>query len=323
MRSRVALGVECAAVVAPKSHDPFAPFASGNASADPQEEEARRELAQSMPEGLRVDVPSCFPEVTGWKATRANKARLGFLTNSASVLRACLKPTETIRYVCLAREQVWWEMFGAGQWSMLLNCSVLVATNERIVLVHSDGKGRPSNYVNQIPLTAIRTIKGWLARVTINTQNTSRRFNVGYGDRDNLKRVLPQQDTMVSGNAEYLCAACFAPSAEHIERCPSCDTHFKSPKTAAMRSLLLPGLGTWYVGNKGFAGLQLARGIILWLIMIGLFAGAISSSRHDGELLGLVLFFGVLLAFTHGMDALISRASARKGLIANDLRLGR
>lgn len=297
----------------------FNPFAAGTADSDPTAEQARRELAAQIPEDVKVDLGSCFPEVTGRKATRSNKARLGYLNNCASVLRACLRRDETIRYLSFAREYVWWETFAAGHWALLLNSCVMVVSDARVLLIHCDRKGRPSRYVNQIRTDVIKQTKGFLGRVTIVLPSQKRRFNVGYGDRAALKRVLPEKNNVVTGAAELLCPACFTATREHVLECSSCGAPFKSPRTAAIRSALLPGLGALYTGDTGFAVLQIIRAIVMLLILFSVIAWGLGGGEPDA--LGVIIFVGLIAAMTYTIDVAFSYANAKKGLIALDQRL--
>jgi hypothetical protein len=303
------------------ANDPLAPFAAGSAEPDPRGEEAWRAFQAQIPEGLNVDAATCFPDDGGPRTTRANKNRLGYLRSAAPVLRACLFPEELIRFICLGREYVWWEMFGAGRWAMLLNSNLIVLTDRRILLMRADGSGRPRRYLNHIPLEAIAQIKGFLGRGTIAMKSRSRHYNMGTADRAQLKKLVVDRNENAAGGEELLCPACFEANSSFVAHCPSCQVRFKSPKAAALRSLLLPGLGSWYVGEKVLGVLQMFRGVILWIIFIAMTAGAFSRARRAGDLAIIAAILGVGLIFAHAIDALLSRASAKKGLIALDGRL--
>lgn len=298
--------------------DPLAAFASGRADADPGAEQARRELEAQLPEGLTVDAAACFPDFSGKSAIRANQKRLGYLHGAAPLLRACLEPGETIRYFCLGREHVWWETLGAGHWAALLSRKLLFATDRRLLYVHSDGKGAVLRYVNQIPKSAIKKVKGMLASCTFVLGKGRRVFQLTIGERKLLELAFDGENPNASGGVELLCPACFTPHAEHVEQCSSCRAPFKSPKTAGLRSLLVPGLGAFYSGSKGHGWLQALRGGMLWLVVLGTLAGGAAGDR---ELLQLGVVFACLLPLELGISALMARALAKRGLIALDLRL--
>jgi hypothetical protein len=302
-----------------KDADPLAPFAAGEASPDPKGEQATRELASRLPPGIRIDLATCFPQSGGWREKRANEARLDLIQKNAAVLERCLSGRDRVRYIVLVREQLWWEAFAAGQWAMLLNRNVLVATDEKLLIIHADGKGRPIHFVNQIPYGAIKKLSGFLATMTILTTKEKRVFNTQSAARKAIVPLVPiGPKEAATGGLEYLCPACFAPSPRHVEQCASCLAKFKSPGTAAMRSLFVPGLGTWYVGNKGFAALQLVRASLLWLFLLAIGLHALTSAKRDRGDAVLFLFLLVFVLLTHVMDSAISRAQAKKGLIATD-----
>lgn len=305
------------ALGAPKHSDPLAAFASGRADADPGAEQARRDLSAQLPAGLSIDVESCFPDFSGKGAIRANQRRLGYLHDAAPLLRACLESDETIRYFALGREHLWWETLGAGHWATLLNRKLLVATDRRLLYAHANNKGGVIRHVNHIPRSAIKKVKGLLASCTFVLGQGQRVFQLTIPERKQLELMFPDENPNASGGIELLCPACFAAHAEHVDRCSACRLELKSPRIAAQRSLMLPGWGSFYAGSRGHGWLQAVRGAFLWLIA----GGTLAASASNSELFTMGVVFACLIPLEHGIGALMSRAIAKKGLTALDLRL--
>jgi hypothetical protein len=102
---------------------------------------------------------------------------------------------------------------------------------------------------------------------------------------------------------EHICPACFEPLPAKLESCNKCMAAFKTPKKAMLRSLVLPGWGDIYLGHRVLGFLELIGALMVWFIVIALFAdGAIATG----------VFF---LVFCNGLDALLTLHMARKGYI--------
>ena len=55
-----------------------------------------------------------------------------------------------------------WETLMMGIWSYTINRTLMVLTNERLLLIHTDTKANPESYINAIPLDHIKKIRASL-----------------------------------------------------------------------------------------------------------------------------------------------------------------
>ena len=94
---------------------------------------------------------------------------------------------------------------------------------------------------------------------------------------------------------------------------------FKSPKLAARRSLLFPGLGDFYLGYRKYAVLEVLGATVIWAVFLSTLIPAVRAQGPAGVRVALPLFALVILV--HGGDALLTRAKARMGLHSRDGRL--
>jgi len=103
---------------------------------------------------------------------------------------------------------------------------------------------------------------------------------------------------------ENLCPSCFMPLEKRLISCPHCRAHFKEPKKAFLRSLLLPGLGDMYLGHVFLGLLELLGAVFVWAVVISLLL-----SGEEGTPLGAFL----LLLLYHVLDGLLAYHMGKKG----------
>lgn len=286
-----------------------------------QLDQTRRELARLLPADLPVDLERAFPKLDGWGMKRANRKRAELLARAAPVLKAALAPDERVQYVAAGVVSLWWEQVMAGWVSMLINRTTLVLTTQRLLLIHTNSRGRPESYVNQIRLDGIRSVKrGWLGGALKLTLGRGSRTLTGIrrSDSTQLATMLTGRST-AAGGVMALCPACCAPVAGH-RACPRCRTSVKSPRTAALRSLVLPGLGDFYLGHRFLASIEMLGSLASWVVVIALLLSAFDPSSGQSPTLAAVVG-GVLLLVVNGFDALLTYAQAKKGLHSLDRHL--
>ena len=286
-----------------------------------QLDQTRRELARLLPADLPVDLDRVFPKLDGWGMNRSNRKRAELLAKAAPVLKAALAPDERVQYVAAGVVSLWWEQMMAGWVSILINRTTLVLTTQRLLLIHTNSRGRPESYVNQIRLDDIRSAKrGWLGGALKLTLGRGNRTLTGMprSDAKQLATMLAGRPT-AAGGVTALCPACFEPAAGH-GACARCRTSVKSPRTAALRSLVLPGLGDFYLGHRFLASLEMVGSLAAWCVIIAVMLPAFGPDSEQSAVLAAV-FGGVLLLAVNGFDALLTYAQAKKGLHSMDRHL--
>jgi hypothetical protein len=288
-----------------------------------QLDQTRRELTRWFPADLPVDVDRVFPRLDGWAMKRSNRKRAELLAKAVPVLKAALAPDERVQYVTGGIVSLWWEQLMAGWVSLLINRTTIVLTTQRLLLIHTNSRGRPESYVNQIRLDAIRSAKrSWVnGRLKLTLGRGSRTVTgIRWSDSKQLVAMLSGKPT-AAGGITALCPACFEPGTDH-RACARCRTSVKSPLTAALRSLLLPGLGDFYLGHRFLASMEMVGSVASWFVIIALMLPAFERNTERSAAIIAAVFGGVLLlAVVNGVDALLTYAQAKKGLHSMDRHL--
>lgn len=280
---------------------------------DPQTRAARIELEAKLPKGIAIDVGALFPRLEGWGVAKQNLRRTQLLVRLAPVLKAALRPNETVLYAAATIVNFWWEQLFMGVWAQVINRTALVVTTERLLFVHLHGK-EPGSYANQVPRAAVKKVSTGLFSTVLKLATGKVTLSGVPGPDKKALKALIVPNGQGKGGLEHLCPCCFAVHPKHVESCMPCGTHFKSPRTAALRSLLLPGLGDYYLGHRGLAALEMLGSLVTWMVVIMLVAGTIPDvDRATGLLVALAV-----LALANGSDAALTHAQGKKGLMSLD-----
>jgi len=274
------------------------------------DEAVRAELRSQIPEGFAIEMAEAFPLTSGWGVKKRNQQRVDWIRRAAPLLERILEPGERIRHLTLGNVSYPLELVMMGAWAQMINRTLIVFTSSRVLMIHSDGRGQPRSFVNEIPLQAIKKMKGgFLGSLQIAAGKGTRNFAGIPKDSRKVIDGFVHPNPGATGSFRHLCSSCFAAHDQHLDRCSRCNSTFKSPKTAALRSLILPGLGDWYIGHRGFAALEMIGSIFVWIIVIAL----IAEEGVVGFVLGLIL-----LGLVNGMDAILTYFQAKKGLMSSD-----
>jgi len=317
-------------VIAPKTAD--APLPAGPAA---MPEAAPRNEAQANAAHDRILVEA-LPEVSGFHParyamseilqpnrkgryqTRLNKFKLKILTLVKPTLDTLLQKDERVMRIGGGTAYYPAEIFfGNGFLTMLYNRYALVATNQRLVMINTNHRMTGlRHYLFQMPYSEIKKVSRGLFRTSLNLARKKGRrrlfTSMKMAFTKELRAFIAQQLTPEPAAAaeakplECLCPACFAPLPGYSAACAACGATFKSARKAALRSLLLPGWGDWYLGHRLLGGLELMGSLVVWSIVLNLF------SQGGGENAGVA---AVILLFYNGFDALLTRHMARKGVM--------
>ena len=270
-------------------------------------------LFAQLPSNLPINKETFFVK-KGFGSKRANVTRIKATTHLEPALKAMLGPDEVIQFVSVGVVNLPIEAAVIGAMSYLINRCALVATDRRVLIFHTDGNFKPKSFVNQINYTAIKKVKkGFFGNfLEIASPKMKRGFTgLPRTDVSALKEIIPVTATP-KGSFEFVCPACFVPSQTLSQVCSHCQTPFKSPNVAAVRSLVLPGLGDWYLGHRFFAALEMVGALFVWavniflLLVIGLTA--------------LPIVIAILVIF-NAFDAIVTYFQAKKGLMSLDGQL--
>ena len=277
------------------------------------------ELKALLPASIAVRLEEMFPEVRNGRLRKRDRRRAEMLRKAEPVLQRVLNPMEVVRFATNGVRQLTWWLLTAGSMNPFANRTTLVLTDRRVLLIHTDSKQRPRLFANQLPLDRIRATSGRNSYIFIRTGREQLMFHgVKRSEARQLKGLLESTSTK-KGGWQNLCPRCFAATDDAPLSCAKCGEEFKSPKKAALRSLILPGLGDFYLGYRKYALLEITGVTLLWALFLSTLVPAILSKGFEGvAIAGPIL---ALLALIHIGDSLLTRAKAKTGLHSKDGQL--
>lgn len=282
----------------------------------------------------KLDILQAYPELQGLNAAKfdlgeilppnkkgayrhqKNTFKLKVLQAAHHILEKALKDGEKV--VRIAKGVAYYPaeiFFGNGFFTMLYNHYAIVCTNQRLLLININSRmNRPMHYIFQIAYENIKKIKhSLLSRTLVLYRHKGKRRTFravkGYMAKevkqfiDEKKKSIPAVE-LAEELLENLCPACFVPLKKGLVECPECKTHFKEPKKALVKSLVLPGWGDMYLGHRALGLLELSGSVFVWVIVASMLLAA-----EPGSLVAVVF----LLMFYNGSDGLFTYHMARKG----------
>lgn len=206
-------------------------------------------------------------------------------------------------------------LLGNGYLTMLYNQYAILCTNKRLLFVNINSRvTRVTHYVFQIPYEDIKSIKKGLlfGHFIINRHQGKRRVYTAVKRflLNDMKGLVEKAATGIKGDPtaqpspEKLCPACFNPLEDKLTQCPQCSIEFKKPKTAFLKSLILPGWGDMYLGHRLLGAFELMGSALVWLIVISVMLSGV------GENLAIAV---TIFLFYNLMDGLLTYHMAKKG----------
>lgn len=279
-------------------------------------EDALRAL---LPASIAVRFDEMFPSLRARTVRRRDRKRAEMLRKAEPVLKRALDPMEVVRFVTSGARQLAWGLVTAGSMNPFTNRTTFVLTDRRILLIHTNRRQWPRMFASQLPLERIETATGRHSYIFIRSGREQLMFHgTKRGEAKYLRRLL-DTTPVDEGGWQNLCPRCFLAMDDAPAFCPRCGERFKSPRKAALRSLIFPGLGDFYLGYRGYAVLQTVGAAFLWGLFVTVLVPAVRARGFSGVLIALpVLAF---LALVHGGDAILTRAKARSGLHSRDRAL--
>ncbi len=251
------------------------------------------------------------------------EGREALLRAAASVLTQVLGPDERVRLVSKVFASKGWAWM-RNSWRRSGDRLTLVATDRRLLLIHVDGKGRPSLYANQIPYTAIRRLEAGLFGLSVAVETgdgTLKLKGMRRKTHDRLVDIVERNPNASSG-VQPLCPTCLGPQASTSGPCTDCGAGCKSARTAALKSLIFPGLGDIYLGQTLVGAAAAIMTAFVWIMLLFVFGMSIREGGwQTSTVLGVALVSGILLVFGHGTSSLVARWRARQARFSEDHRL--
>ena len=206
--------------------------------------------------------------------------------------------------------------FGNGFLTMLYNHFAILCTDTRVIFINVNPKvTKATHYLFQLPYDQLKNVKkgGIFGRLIFNKKKGKRRLFNGV-KRYLMKevaefisgRIAENPATQSGALLEDLCPSCWTPLPKGLGNCSACKAVFKSPKKAAIRSLLLPGLGDIYLGHKLLGSMELFGAVIVWFIVVVLL-----TSGEEGAWLTALL----MVLFVNGFDGIMTYFMGQKGYL--------
>ena len=282
----------------------------------PRGDQPEEELKALLPASIAVRFEEMFPDARNGRIKRRDRTRAEMLRKAEPVLQRALNPMEVVRFTTNGVRQLTWWLLTAGSMNPFANRTTLVLTDRRVLLIHTDSKQRPRMFANQLPLERVRSTSGRNSYIFIRSGREQLMFHgVKRSEARQLKGLLESAATK-KGGWQNLCPCCFTATDDAPLSCEKCGEEFKSPKKAALRSLLFPGLGDFYLGYRKYATLEIIGASLLWALFLSTLIPAVMAKGLDGALVAAPLL--ALLALIHVGDALLTRAKAMTGVHSKD-----
>lgn len=275
-----------------------------------------QELRSLLPSSIAVRFEEMFPSLRKGKLSRRDRKRAKILRKAEPVLERALGPLEVVRFATHGVRQLMWWLLTAGSMNPFANRTTLVLTNQRVLLIHTDWRYRPCLFANQLPVERIVETMGRNSYVFIRSPREQLMFHgVRRSEAQYLQSLLDSTDAQ-EGGWQNLCPHCFTAIDGAPQACPNCGERFKNAKKAALRSLIFPGLGDFYLGYRKYALLEIAGAGALWGIFLSTLIPAVRLKGAAGMLLALPMLG--LVALVHAGDAWLTRNKAKMGLHSKD-----
>ncbi len=296
-------------------------------------DEAPGAAAQKLEElGLRLgpdidyDFDKMFPKLTGWGAKGEIKQKHKLITLVEPLLRRLLRPNERVLYVAKGVQSKFSEQYFLGAWgAALINQTVFVLTNVRLLTLHSDTKGKPQHQYWMIFYNQIKKFKGtWTGTLALDLNDGLKlRFSGFRGtDRKQMPEIFQGVldayvtagfNPSVTQSRENLCSHCLTVVPKDQYVCPSCGEEFWRPMQLALRSLVFPSWGDFTMRHTTVACLELFGYIVTWLMFVSFIIEALGDPARA---IVVTAIFLVSLAIEHSVDAALTYHIAKKGLNA-------
>jgi predicted Zn finger-like uncharacterized protein len=254
------------------------------------------------------------PGKKGGYRNRKNKFKVRILMAVSEVLDQIIKEGERVMRVGKGTAYYPAELFFGNGWlTMIYNHYAILATDQRILLINVNLRLKDTtHYMFQVLYEDIKRVKrGMLFSSMVLDRKRSKRRALTHMKRyisKELKAFIAERKEAIKGEPEAvlesLCPSCFVPLKKGLTQCPNCEAAFKTPKKATLRSLLLPGLGDFYLGHRALGAAELMGSLMVWTYALLL----IYRGQQDGLLLG-----AAVLLFYNCTDAAVTYFMAKKG----------
>lgn len=249
-----------------------------------------------------------------WRERRAAKRNFKLLKRMDGEIRDTLASGEWVHFLTTSRGLSFWERWVVG-WRR-----AVVLTDSRMLLFQLDSWGWPRPLRTQLSYDSVEgvEVERWgRIRIALAGGGSLALRGVHRDDRETVTEILNRHSLPILGEEhasglQHLCPYCALALEGRPGSCPRCLRDFKRPWIAALLSLLVPGLGNYYLDHKVFAVLELLAALALWIAY--LFVAEMWGYPEVRTLLDPRWVFGAI----HGSDAVWSWYVGRRGIYPKD-----
>ena len=207
----------------------------------------------------------------------------------------------------------------------MVNQTAFVLTNARLIMLRTNGKGKPQHTFWMIYYSEIETfVGGWTGSMKLKLEDGRKMNFSGFPkpDRKAMVEVFEAAlkeyqekgfEPSTTQSMENLCSHCYDVVPKDEFKCEGCGATFWKPSELAFRSLIFPSWGDFLMGHYWLAIFEMLGylvGLVVFVVSTGM---ALKTGRQEeivGAIISLVLFF----FFAHAVDAGVTYSVAKKGL---------
>ena len=286
----------------------------------PQEliQDRLQKLKIELDDSIDYRLETLFAKTTGWGANGEIKRRAKLIRQVEPTLQEMLLPKEEVLYVAKGVQYSFAESYFMGAlWANMLNQTVFVLTNLRLLMLRSKSNGKPTHTFWVIYYSEIAEFKPtWTGVLKLKMRDGKRCTFTGFSKLDRKAMPTLFQDTLdryrqqgfeptVSQSRENLCSHCFKIVSKDVYVCRHCGADYWTPKELALRSLIFPSWGDFCMKHYGIAIMELIGYAFSWF-----FAITVLTERGSEGL----IVAGMIFLFEHPLDAVLTYNVAKKGL---------
>ena len=266
-------------------------------------------------DGLPYQLEKMFPRLDGWGVKAEIKRRVKLIQQVEPQLPEMLYPNEKILYIAKGVQHSIIEAITIGAlWSNMINQTVFVLTNLRLLMIRSNSKGKPAETCWMIYYSEITKFKPTLTGVLdlkLDDGKSIRFTGFPKLDRKTMPKIFEEAletyrergfEPDCSQSREDLCGSCFAIVPKGRFQCGKCGTTFWTPGQVAIRSLIFPAWGDMLLKHRMLACVELVGLTVTWFVAYAL--------ADDGDYAEAALVIGL----AHSIDAVVTYFIAKKGL---------
>lgn len=277
-----------------------------------------RELKLPLDDQIAYQLDSLFPKITGWGAKGEIKRQYKLIKLVEPTLARMLLADEEVLYVAKGVQYSLAENYLFGVFAALMNQTVLVLTNARLLMMRSNTSGKPSDMFWVIYYSEILDLKAnWTGGLNLKLHDQKKLKFTGFPkiDRQSIPTIFQRAfqnysrlkfAPQTSQSRETLCCRCFHVVPKGDFFCEHCGAEYWRPRDLAFRSLIFPSWGDLCMNHYGLGIVKLIGYIATWAL------AAIKFTRND-PVEGL-LVVGFILLIEHPIDAILTYNIASKGL---------